>query len=369
MSFDHVYGQERVKSILAESKQRDRLAHAYLFHGPPGVGKDAVALAFARGLLCHNETLGGCGSCPSCQNMGNLEHPGFHFIMPTPTRPKSMKEDKYWEILRERALQRLQNPYKEVTFSPEISSSPVISIDAVRQMKKEVLLKLTGGGFRVFLVSHADVMTQPAANSLLKLLEEPPPKTILILTTSMTARLLSTIVSRCQSLRFDTLPEMVIQTALTDRFELPETNAAFFSRISGGSLQRALELSEQGFEEKREMALNFLAKSVNKDKLLSLQDNETILAQSDKQEIKEMLRILEVCVRDLFHLTCQEEQHLMNVDKSEELKRFLGQHPKFDAGAAQQHIEQSIDFIEKNVYLGLILHGLSQDLRACIKSS
>ena len=80
MSFDQVYGQMRVEQILSSSLRRHRLAHAYLFHGQPGVGKDAMAVAMALSLNCIEKKQGGCGTCGSCQRIMRLEHPIFHMI-------------------------------------------------------------------------------------------------------------------------------------------------------------------------------------------------------------------------------------------------------------------------------------------------
>jgi len=365
MKFENVIGQSRVKQILASSLKRERLAHAYLFHGQPGVGKDAMAISMAMGLNCINKTIGGCGKCSSCSAILRLEHPGFRMILPVPTRPKSMKEEKYLEILRQKALQRIENPYMEVTYDSEISTAPIIGIDQIRTLKQEVMLKLSGGGQRVLLISHADRMTTEAANSLLKLLEEPPQGTILFLTTSSPDQLPETIVSRCQAVRFDSLSEEEIKTGLITRWNIPEQKAKFFAKMAGGSLESALRLADEDFENKRETAIIFLKKSLAEDTLLRLEGVRDVLAQREKRKIQEILRILEIWLRDIFHLNLGSTEKVVNFDQRKMLENFKKEWPLFDVEEGMKYVEQAIDLLEKNVYISLIIHSLSIELRGC----
>ena len=369
MAFDRVVGQHRVKDILASSLSRNRLAHAYLFHGQAGVGKDAVALSVAMGFSCANKAVGGCGECSPCASIMNLEHPGFHLVLPVPSRPKSMKEDKYREILRERALQRIKNPYKEITYSPELSTLPIIGIDHVRAMKRNVMLKMAGGRQRIFFISHADRLNAEASNSLLKLLEEPPQNTILILTTSMPGRLLETIVSRCQAVRFDPLEEKQIENAMVEIWDYPRDQAKFSARLAGGSLQRALNLIDEGFEEKRNAAQAFLEISLEGSILRRVECVDDLVKPGNKQGVQETLRILEVWIRDLLYIDLGLPERIMNINREDYLLGFRERWPEFNAEAGMKCVEQAIDFIEKNVYLNLVVFSLSRELRGCANSN
>jgi len=166
--FREVIGQERVKKIIDRSIKKGRLAHAYLFHGQPGVGKDAMALMLARRLLCQEDEAWGCGRCASCRQAGSLEHPYLHFIIPVPSMPKSMTEDRYFTIVREAVLKRHHNPYRSVNFYPVLSTLPLIGIDRVREMKKEAMLKMPRNGRKLFILSQAHMLNTESANSLLK---------------------------------------------------------------------------------------------------------------------------------------------------------------------------------------------------------
>jgi DNA polymerase-3 subunit delta' len=360
--FDRVAGQDRVKGILTASLRKNRLAHAYLFTGPPGTGKDALAVSMALGLNCENGTVGGCGICASCLRAMRLEDPAFRYIHPVPTRPKSMKEERYQEILRERAMGRIANPYKPVIFSPELTTLPIIGIDQIRGMKQESRLMLFGKGRRVFLVSQAEKMTLPAANSLLKLLEEPPEDTVILLTTSVPGQLLATIVSRCQQIQLDMLREKEIADALTVRWNAEPDKARFLAKASGGSLQRALELLEGNFEQKRELALELMEAMTKADPIAQLNATDSILKNAEKTEVQDILQMLLMLLRDLQTIRLGFEDRILNADCSMELREFSDRHADLDLNRAVRSVFRAIDFVQKNVYLPLILCSLDQTL-------
>lgn len=365
MSFESVIGQERVKKILTTSIQRKRLAHAYLFYGQPGVGAEAMAIAMGKGLNCEKGEPGGCGQCPPCQQVQSLDYPGFRLVLPVPSRPKTTKEDKYLDILRSKALAWMENPYQEISYSPELTTLPLIGIDDIRSLKHDVILKMASGQYRVFCIIHADRMTTSAANSLLKLLEEPPEKTMLFLTTNNVSQLLPTIVSRCQKVRFDPLKDVVIETSMVNGYALEPEKAQFIAKMAGGSLQRAQELAGEAFEQKRDEALAYLAKALDKEPLQRSAGTEELIRNYDKASIQELLQILIVWFRDAWQFKLDAHEHLINRDRISQIERFLNKWPDFRAEQAIGRTEQSIDYIQKNVYLPLALHTLSDDLYRC----
>ncbi len=366
MAFDSIYGQSRVKDMLLNSIQQKRLGHAYLFHGLAGIGKDAMAVRLGMTLNCETNTPGGCGTCPSCQQVLSLDHPSFSFVLPTPTKPKSMKEDKYREILRERSLIKMQNPYQSITYAPEISTLPNIRIEIIRSMKHEITLKRRGDNQRIFMISHAETMTIAASNSLLKMLEEPPDNTILILTSDNPAQLLPTIVSRCQSIRFDLLSSDEIAQALHDLTDLSEDRITAVARMSGGSLQRALTYSDERFEDLRKDAIQFFTGSLNQDPLQRLAAAE-LLMKHEKGEVLEMFKLLILFLRDLYFTALCETDKILNLDQGQLLSEISRQFPQLYIQEAIGHVEQAVDFIYKNVYLDVIVFSLNQSIFECLQ--
>jgi DNA polymerase III subunit delta' len=360
MDFESVVGQRRVVGNLIASISNGKMAHAFLLTGQQGVGKDALALALALGMNCRNQTPGGCGGCAACARLLRLEDPGFHFIHPVPSRPKTMKAEKYNEILHDRAVRRLENPYKAVNFAPELSTPPVIGIDTVRALRQEARLMLFGGGKRVVLISHAEKMTVPAANSLLKILEEPPEDTVLLLTTSVPGQMLSTILSRCQRIRLDMLSDQDIEEALIRRWLVPAERARVLARMSGGSMQRALELSDDDFEWKRDSAFELLETLVAENPIVRIDGFEILQKNTDKPVLREVLQILLMLLRDLQQLRLMQRDRLLNADRLNRLEAFQERHPALDLDRMSRGVLRAIDFIQKNVYLPLVLFSLDQ---------
>jgi len=362
-----IIGQERIQQLLLSALAKNRLAHAYLFHGQAGTGKDAVALGLALHLVCQENVNWGCGKCPACRQVLNLEHPAYKFIAPVPSRPKAVKEDKYLEILRERMLGRLANPYWPIDYNPELSTLPVISIDQIRGMKQEVMLKLSGSGYRIFHVSQIDRMTEAAANSLLKLLEEPPQRTLLILTTSHPSRILETIHSRCQNIHFQGMAPETLEKAFTGHWEMESGKARFLARMAGGSLQRGLQMADEEFESQRQMAIAFLELCFGDNLLPILDWVESQSATSAKAQTVDIIRLLQTLIRDLHQLQLGFEARVIHSDTLPLLRSFRDKHPGFQADIALGATSQTIDYIEKNAYLPLALFSLFRQLRQANK--
>jgi DNA polymerase-3 subunit delta' len=366
MAFDEVVGQNRVKEILSAGIKKDRISHAYLFTGPEGAGMDAMALALGRSLLCLEKSDGGCLNCQSCRRFEVLEHPAVKIVMPVPAKPKGMKEEKYQEILFDRRHQWVANPYLKLIFTPELSGLPVIGIDQIRALKREVILKLTHESYRILMVSDVDRMTIAASNSLLKLLEEPPDGTILLLTTSNVGKLLSTLISRCQIIRLSPLPETEIEDALITRWNIPPEKARPYAKMATGSLRRALSFDDEAFEAHREAALLFLEQTLIPDEIIRLNASDRLLRLKDKAVIADVFQLIHSLVRDWLMIQMHSTERTIHLDVLNRIQTLHSQHPKFKTQDALGHVSRAIDFIEKNVYLDLIVLNLSQDLQQCM---
>jgi len=362
-----VYGQEKAKEILQSAFKTGRLAHAYLFLGPEGSGKDAAAISTALMVNCENRVFGGCGECRTCQAILSHEAPDFSFIHPEPKKNKSMKEEVYRDVIRERLLKKLSDPYSAVKFTPEITGSPLISVDQIRELKKGAHFKVAGDGMRVFVISHADQMNANASNSLLKLLEEPPPQTILILTSTQEGALLETVVSRCQVIRFSPLTEKEVTGALMSERGISEKDAKILAAMAEGSITRGLELLETEFTEKREAALEFLDISINGlfEKIGTTETGARML--KDREFVKEVFRFLIIWLRDVMFVKTGIAEKAANSDKMEKLKETAEKFSETAVENAVDHLYQTIDYIGKNVYLPLAVYKVSSDINLSIK--
>lgn len=213
LTLDQVVGQPRAVSLLRHALTADgRLHHAYLFAGPPGVGKRTTALALAAAIACQDAPGIGCGRCSACQRIAAGEHPDVLHIVPD--RAKARPEIKI-EQVREELLPRL-------AFLPNESPS------------------------RIVLLEDADLMNTIAANALLKTLEEPPNGTRFVLTCDAPSRLPPTIPSRCQMVRFAPLSEGALVELLTARHGFAAADARAAARLAEGSPGSALAVASSG---------------------------------------------------------------------------------------------------------------------------
>src|SRR6056297_100492 len=249
MGWSEVIGQERAVETLKRALASRRVAHAYLFHGPDGVGKRAAALAFAQALECQRRAAGEaapCGACMACQKVDRMVHPDVHLYLPQPN-------DASTDDVAARHQRLAENAYAEVDFrrrpsldDPSKSSNKqtIYNVNRVREITRDLRYSPAEGRYKVAVLTDADAMNEASANAFLKGLEEPTEQTVIVLTASRPDRLLPTILSRCQRLRFDVLGADAIERALVEREELEPDRAAFLARMADGSYTRALTLSE-----------------------------------------------------------------------------------------------------------------------------
>lgn len=238
--WDSVIGQVDVKNFLSQVIDNDRVAHAYLFHGPYGVGKRAAALSFAKALQCTNESAARpCGSCDSCQKSEKLQHPDIHVYFPT---PNDAKQD---DILRRRQL-LAEDPYALIDYvrlkSSEKASNKksAFRVDFIREeLSKKVSFALHEGKYRIVVLLDVENMNPSAANAFLKLLEEPREGTVFLLLTQNRARLLPTLVSRCQPLRFPMINKEILVNELMQKHGMSEQDAQLKAISSFGSYSLA----------------------------------------------------------------------------------------------------------------------------------
>ena len=192
MSFNDVIGQHHAKGILQRALQQDRLPHAILFSGPAGVGKEAMAMELAKAIFCKTDGERPCDECSNCHRIQAFQHPDFTFLFPSSA--KSIDEERAVLDSLSRDAYRRDKPW----------AAPTIGIEQIRELRRQATIKPLEGR-RLVIIAEAERMTIPAANSLLKLLEEPPETMHLILTAAKINSMLPTILSRCQQIRFGPL--------------------------------------------------------------------------------------------------------------------------------------------------------------------
>ena len=202
MQFKDIPGQERVKNQLRQSVATGSIAHAQLWTGPAGTYKLAMALAYVQYLNCpHRDAQDSCGDCPTCKQFGKMEHPDLHFAFPL-IDPKAVCDDYYQEF----KSMVLSNPNPELAdWTNALSAGnkqPLIYDKESSEIIRKLSIKPFGEGYKAMIIWQVDKIAPIASNKLLKILEEPPARTIFILITEHPELLLPTITSRTQEVAF-----------------------------------------------------------------------------------------------------------------------------------------------------------------------
>jgi len=243
-------GHTQARRRLAEAARSDRLPQVMVISGPAGVGKQRLALWLAQLVMCEEKELEPCGRCRACRLVENLAHADLHWLVPIP-RPKAADPDKavdeaaqaVAEIMDERRARPLYGP-------PDGMASH--SMASVRLLQRKAVLTSVEGGRRIFILGDAERLvpqesSQEAANALLKLLEEPPPRSLFLLTTVDARRLLPTIRSRAVPVRLNRLTDDEVRGFLTREPDPPLSGEALSERVAlaAGSIGAALAAGDE----------------------------------------------------------------------------------------------------------------------------
>jgi len=323
--FDQLSGNARVKAVLKRMLVSDRLPGALLFAGEEGVGKKLFALEIARSLNCRSpKDREGCGVCPPCIRIGKLNY------------PQREDADEWTQIIW------TDHPDVGLVVAPK----RVLRVEQMRQIEKEANFRPFEGKARVFLIDEADKLNDASANALLKVLEEPPKTSHLILITARPAMLLPTILSRCQMIRFSPLTPDEIETHLTKNNLVDRKTARLRARAAGGSMGRALSGDLVTFTSQRKAMLKVLdALVVSDDRAQLLRSAERLNEAQYKEEFEARLDVLETLIRDAWMLSLGvKSTQLVNADLSAELEEISKQ---IDSGCAADWILQIEDMREQ----------------------
>lgn len=247
MQFKDVIGQQEVKRRLITAVAEGRVPHAQLFYGQAGTGALALAVAYAQYLACPNRTEhDSCGTCPSCLQYARLQHPDLHFAFPI-FKEKTTKEavcddfiQKFRDILLNKQYFSQNDWYAAI--GAENKQGVIYEAESGEILRK-LSLKSFADGFKTMIIWLPEKMNNACANKLLKIIEEPPQKTIFLLVTEEPERLLTTILSRTQQVHIPNLTEEEITNALKERDDdIPTNEARHIAHIANGSWLKALQM-------------------------------------------------------------------------------------------------------------------------------
>lgn len=277
--FERLIGNDDTKTLLQRLAASGRVPQSMLFAGPEGVGKKAFAYELARMLLCAS---GGCGKCSVCSRIGI-------FDIPKPEKG----EDYDVVFLSDHPDVGMVLPYKRN-----------LRVGAIRELEREAHFRPFEADKRIFIINDADKMNDSSSNALLKTLEEPPTTTYLLLVTSRPDALLQTIRSRCQNIRFAPVAARAIEDLLVSTGKFSPDDASLASRVSGGSVGKALTLDISWFRQIRDSMVEVITGALISGNISSmLLTSEQINDAKNKDRYEDTIAILESLIRDVVVLS------------------------------------------------------------------
>ena len=251
MRFSAITGHTEIKKTLLGAAQRQQVAHAQLFAGPEGGAGLALALAYLSYLNCENPSeVDSCGECASCVKQDKHIHPDIHFVFPvSSTKSITGKDVVSQSFLKEWRAFLLDNPYGSLedwalAFGGE-NKQANISREESRQIVRNLSLKAFEGRYKAMLIWLPEYMHPSAANGILKILEEPPERTVFLLVTQNTEKLLATILSRTQKVQIPAFTNEQVAHLLQSEYEAGETQARQVAHLAEGNLSAARKLLTQ----------------------------------------------------------------------------------------------------------------------------
>jgi DNA polymerase-3 subunit delta' len=311
-----VRGHDRVRAILSRALERDRLPPALLFAGPDGVGKKLLALAVAQAALCERAPAPEpCGECRACRKVSAALAP--ERLEELRQEADQHPDEDVWRNFRLHPDLVLAEGWR-LTKTGRPRAEPEIRVDQVR----DLIVEITGTPFearrRVFVIDDAHTMNEAAQNALLKSLEEPPPRSHVILVSAAPLGLRQTIRSRCQLLRFGPLTRGAVAAHLAERRGVPEEEARTQAALAGGSLGAALAFESESYGRMREGLVDLLERAGTLDPAARMEAAEALEQSEDPTLLLTTLRSL---LRDLLALRAGASgEGLVHPDLADRLK-------------------------------------------------
>ncbi|WP_425389827.1 ATP-binding protein [Ekhidna sp.] len=309
MQFSEIPGLEELKNQLISAHKRGKVAHAQLFAGRPGTAVLPMALGYASYLMCENkQEADSCGSCPNCVRIKKLVHPDIHLHFPK----ISANESKYDKVIAE-AIPRFREFVIETPFGDleswtrkygQENKNLLISREDSRQMLKNVSMRSVEGGYKILLIWVPELMNPSSANAILKILEEPPEKTLYLLVSYNYDNLLATITSRTQLVNVppNTFEEV---KAYLESKEVEPAKAEQVSKLSEGKIGLALHLAEAGESQEYEDFQKWMVECWKKN-LVGLVQRSEEFSKSGKAAQKNTLNFAIALVRNaVIHVSGQ----------------------------------------------------------------
>ncbi len=357
--FSDIIGQEKVAEQLRRCVDENRLAHALLITGPRGNGKLAIAVALARYLLCENRGGGeACGVCPTCVKVDKLIHSDLHFVFPVKKKKSGGSDlapvsDDYIAEWRELLIKNPYFGYDAWLQKLDVDNQqPMIYERESGEILHKLSMHAREGGWKVVVIWLPEKMKEAGSNKLLKIIEEPPQRTLFVLVSEEPDHIIPTILSRTQRVEVPRIMQDDMQRALVARYGLTEPDAARIAQQSAGNIEKAEELLS--LDEEKALYLELFAQMMRAAYARSIRDMKAWSEKVASLGRERQKRLLEYCqrlIRENFIMNFKRDEMLyLSAEErnfSVRFSPFVNERNIFgimeELSEAQRHIEQNVN--------------------------
>ncbi|MDD4970440.1 MAG: DNA polymerase III subunit [Paludibacter sp.] len=377
MLFSEIIGQQEIKKRFIRTVTEQRIPHAQLLRGPEGVGKLALAIAYAQYICCENRSeTDSCGVCISCVKYKKLAHPDLHFVFPVikPANKTSVVCDDFIADFRSMVLNDLYFSVNDwfAKISGDAKQGMIYGNESEEIIRK-LSLKTYESEYKVMIIWLPEKMNITCANKLLKILEEPPEKTVFLMVSNEPDQIITTILSRTQHIHIPRLGEKEIIKALlnNDKLEIEDEDADYAAHIANGSYLNAIAVLNEGDENKQNferfiMIMRLAWQVGNKKDHASLKtlkkwSDDMAAASMGRERQKNFLSYAQRMTRENFIRNLQQPElnylTSMEADFSQRFSPFINERNVEDImtefALAERHVEQNVN--AKMVFFDLTL--------------
>ena len=374
MQFREVIGQSAIKESLIRNVNTGRLPHAQMFLGEGGYGTFPLALAYARYILCLDKRDDdSCGECPACHKTGKMVHPDLHFVYPVATTKSVNRNPVSDEFIDEWRTFVSEDPYiipsAWYEFIGMENKQGIINVSESAAILRKLSFQSFESEYKIMIIWLPEKMNRPSANKLLKIIEEPPAKTLFIMVAENTDSMLPTVLSRTQILKVPAIGQTDLRQYLHGRFEQQESGIEGAVSLSGGNYNRALEYmqSTAGSAQVLEMFIKMM-RLAYMAKIPELMDWVEEISALGREKQKTFLLYAIRMIRENFLLNIKETGLAIVTQQEREFSE------KFSAFITAGNIEGiysalnlAHNHIEANAYARIVFLDMSLELSGLIR--
>lgn len=375
IDFDIKKAQNGIWELLAKTIENNKIGNAYLFSGPSGVGKEAMAIEFGATINREHYKDDKSLADASYTRFKILQHELLKLIVPLPAG-KTQKDNinileslntADLELLKSNIAQKSTNLFHKII----LPNATRIRINSIRELRKSLYFKSNDIGKKIVLIFDAHLLSvgqAESANALLKILEEPPPNTTLILVTDKKNQLIPTILSRCQHIDFPPLTKEVIKNTLLQN-NVDSESVELIADLSQGNMRKALVISKDSVDNLLKMIQELSMSIINQDgtKWRKFINGNSQMIRKDISQFQHNIYLLQLWIKSVYRLRIgvSDELHrpqLMNI-----MQQFNQKYPKADLQKIDILLEDTIESIGRNLYMSLILTNLLINIQKHLK--